>query len=93
MFSDASWTNLVSTFIDDPNSEFTWWYLSSRLYVFQPVLLFLKEILEIDDAFNSNPIGSKMALDVIKQFGYTNDIISLAERLEEVFVPHESTSI
>ena len=34
-----------------------------------------------------------IAFDVVKQFGYTNDIISLAERLEEVFVPHESKSI
>ncbi len=34
-----------------------------------------------------------IALEVIQKFGYTNDIISLAERLEEVFVPHESKSI
>ena len=34
-----------------------------------------------------------VAVDVVQQFGYKNDIISLAERLEEVFVPHQSTSI
>ncbi|MBQ7797834.1 MAG: excinuclease ABC subunit UvrC, partial [Clostridia bacterium] len=34
-----------------------------------------------------------VALEVMQQFGYKNDIISLAERLEEVFVPHESKSI
>ncbi|MFQ6723935.1 MAG: excinuclease ABC subunit UvrC [Clostridia bacterium] len=34
-----------------------------------------------------------VAVDVVQQYGYTNDIISLAERLEEVFVPHQSKSI
>jgi excinuclease ABC subunit C len=34
-----------------------------------------------------------IALEVIQKFGYANDIISLAERLEEVFVPHQSKSI
>ena len=33
------------------------------------------------------------ALEVAKEFGYNNDIISLAERLEEVFKPNEKKSI
>ena len=34
-----------------------------------------------------------VAVDVVQDFGYKNDIISLAERLEEVFVPNQSASI
>lgn len=62
----------------------------------------MTELQSDDISFSSMPDlividGGKgqlgVALDVIQQFGYNNDIISLAERLEEVFMPHQSTSI
>ena len=33
------------------------------------------------------------AVEVVREAGFGNDIISLAKRLEEVFVPHQSSSI
>lgn len=62
----------------------------------------MNELQSDDISFSSMPDlividGGKgqlgIALDVMQQFGYNNDIISLAERLEEVFVPNQSVSI
>ena len=62
----------------------------------------MSELKSEDVSFSSLPDliiidGGKgqlgVALDVVKQFDYNNDIISLAERLEEVFVPNQSVSI
>lgn len=62
----------------------------------------MNELKSDDISFSSMPDliiidGGKgqlgIAVDVIQKFRYNNDIISLAERLEEVFVPHKSESI
>lgn len=62
----------------------------------------MKELNSDDISFSSMPDlividGGKgqlsSAMEVIEQFNYKNDIISLAERLEEVFIPHQSNSI
>lgn len=62
----------------------------------------MNELSGEDASFSSMPDliiidGGKgqlgIALDVVQKFDYKNDIISLAERLEEVFVPNESKSI
>jgi excinuclease ABC subunit C len=62
----------------------------------------MNEIKGEDVSFSSVPDliiidGGKgqlgVAVDVIQEYGYANDIISLAERLEEVFVPNQSSSI
>ena len=62
----------------------------------------MSELKSDDISFSSMPDliiidGGKgqlgVALDVIQRYGYNNDIVSLAERLEEVFVPNQSVSI
>ena len=62
----------------------------------------MQELNSNDMSFSSMPDlividGGKgqlsSAVEIVTKYGYTNDIISLAKRLEEVFVPNESKSI